>query len=152
MYLTLYLETLISSFGILFFAAGVGWHFWNNRQHFWNPLVFEEAHPEEFSPGWRNKVFIPVSKDQSCKMSILLHAKKHTHKSVRKGIKRREIFGQAERIAPPIPHICQEHQGRCPWRKLVMWRNFHMTVCQVEKFSNLHMTDCHKEKFSTREM
>ena len=45
-----YLETPISSFDI-FFPAGVGWHFWNNRQHFWNPLVFSETHPEKFPPG-----------------------------------------------------------------------------------------------------
>ena len=33
------------------FFAGVCWHFWNNRQHFWNPLVFQETHSEEFPPG-----------------------------------------------------------------------------------------------------
>ena len=37
---------------ILSFSAGVCWHFRNNRQHFWNPMVFKKTHPEEFSPGF----------------------------------------------------------------------------------------------------
>ena len=34
------------------FFAGVCWHFRNNWEHFWNPLVFEETNSEEFPPGY----------------------------------------------------------------------------------------------------
>ena len=43
---------LVGLMQILSFSAGVCWHFWNNRQHFWNPLVFKKTPPEEFSPGF----------------------------------------------------------------------------------------------------
>ena len=42
---------------ILSFSAGVCWHFRNNRQHFWNPMVFKKTHPEEFSPGFNPSDF-----------------------------------------------------------------------------------------------
>ena len=47
-----------------------------------------------------------------------------------------------------IPHICQGHQGRCPWRKKLSCGE----ICPHDRLSGgeiLHMTDCQVEKFST---
>ena len=49
-----------------------------------------------------------------------------------------------------IPHICQGHQGRCPWRKKLSCGE----ICPHDRLSGgeiLHMTDCNVEKNSPHE-
>ena len=58
------------------------------------------------------------AKIRVAKCQFFYTRKKHTHKSVRKGIKRREIFGQAERIAPPHTSYLSGAPGAVPVEKI----------------------------------